>query len=37
MNEALDRYLDYCKKCRRHRSLGMKPPADFAAMLDAAA
>ena len=36
MNEALARYLDYYNNRRRHRSLGMKTPAEFARMIEAA-
>ena len=32
MNAALGRCLDYCNNRRRHRSLGMKTPAEFATM-----
>ena len=32
MNQALAAYLDYYNNKRRHRSLGMKTPADFARM-----
>ena len=32
MNEALAAYLDYYNNKRRHRSLGMETPADFARM-----
>ncbi len=37
MNEALAAYLDYYNNRRRHRSLGMKTPAEFARMIEAAA
>ena len=37
MNEALAAYLDYYNNRRRHRSLGMKTPAEFARMMAAAA
>ena len=37
MNKALDSYLDYYNNRRRHRSLGMKTPAEFAAMTAMAA
>ena len=37
MNKALDRYLDYYNDQRRHRSLGMRTPAEFATMAAMAA
>ena len=37
MNKALDSCLDYCNNRRRHRSLGMKTPAEFATMTAMAA
>ena len=37
MNAALGRCLDYCNDRRRHRSLGMKTPAEFATMAAMAA
>ena len=37
MNAALGRCLDYCNNRRRHRSLGMKTPAEFATMAAMAA
>ena len=37
MNEALERYLDYYNNRRKHRSLGMKTPAEFARMAEVAA
>ena len=37
MNAALGRCLDYCNNWRRHRSLGMKTPAEFATMAAMAA
>ena len=37
MNEALAAYLDYYNNRRRHRSLGMKTPAEFARMIEVAA
>ena len=37
MNEALERYLDYYNNRRKHRSLGMKTPAEFARMAKVAA
>ncbi len=37
MNEPLALYLDCCNNRCRHRSLGMKTPADFARMTEAAA
>ena len=37
MNEALERYLDYYNNRRKHRSLGMKTPAEFAKMAKVAA
>ena len=37
MNEALDSHLDYYNNRRKHRSLGMKTPAEFARMAEVAA
>ena len=37
MNAALNRYLDYYNNRRRHRSLGMRTPAEFATMTAVAA
>ena len=37
MNKALDRCLDYYNNRRRHRSLGMRTPAEFATMATMAA